>query len=192
MDINEWLQKTPAPEEIRVKDGAKYIPYKTIVDKLNQLSPNEWSTSNFNPQYIILGRKLLVTGTIDVTVSYVINGEKITRTLSGAANFMLNKASNPHPSATCKSLAIMNAVKVLGKQFGWEINPETEEEKAEFLPIIKEEKAPSVDKEKERLSQMISTCTNLDELSTYKLLASSKGLKKQYDNKLKELTDATN
>ena len=192
MEVNEWLQQPPAPEEIKIKDGAKYIPYKVIVDKLNQLSPNDWSTSNFNPQYIILGRKLLVTGTIDVTVSYVINGEKVTRTLSGASNFILNKASNPHPSATSKSLAVMNAVKVLGKQFGWGLNPETEEEKAEFLPVIKEEKVVNVDKEKERLSQMISTCTSLDELSTYKLLANSKGLKKQYDNKLKELSNEGN
>lgn len=192
MEVNEWLQQPPAPEEIKIKDGAKYIPYKVIVDKLNQLSPNDWSTSNFNPQYIILGRKLLVTGTIDVTVSYVINGEKVTRTLSGASNFMLNKASNPHPNGTAKSLAIMNAVKVLGRQFGWQLNPETEEEKAEFLPVIKEEKVVNVDKEKERLSQMISTCTSLDELSTYKLLANSKGLKKQYDNKLKELSNEGN
>jgi len=39
---------------------------------------------------------------------------------------------------------------------------------------------------------MISTCTSLDELSTYKLLANSKGLKKQYDNKLKELSNEGN
>ena len=192
LSIGEWLQQPPAPEEIKLKDGAKYIPYKVIVDKLNQLCPHGWGTQNFNPQYIVLGRKLLVTGTIEVVVKYVVGGVEYTRLLSGAANFMLNKASNPHPSATCKSLAIMNAVKPIGRQFGWEINPETEEEKAEFLPIIKEEKAPPIDKEKERLSQMITTCTNLEELYTFKILADSRGLKKQYDGKLKELSNGTN
>jgi hypothetical protein len=38
MNIAEWLQQHPSPEEIKDKDGAKYIPYKVVVDKPNKIS----------------------------------------------------------------------------------------------------------------------------------------------------------
>jgi len=136
MNIQEWLQQDPLPSEIKIRDGAKYIPYKVIVEKLNQLSPNGWSTKNFIHQYITIGKKVVVSGSVEVVVSYEINKVAYTRTLSGSANFVLNRSSNVHPTPTIKSLAVMNAVKVLGKQFGWGLNDDIEDETIKFSSIL--------------------------------------------------------
>jgi hypothetical protein len=194
MEIEEWLNQPPLPEEIKTKDGAKYIPYAVILEKLNQLSPHCWSAYNFRETYVVIGRRLLVTGSIDIEVNYELSlkppfqgTQKITRRLSGAANFIVNKASNPHPTATVKSLAIMNAVKPLGKQFGWNLNPENEEEKTAFLPVVKVEK-DSPDAEKQRLLDLINDCTTQDEVNSYQILAKQRGLVKEWDKKHKSLT----
>lgn len=186
--INDWLMSFPLDEEIKIKDGAKYIPYKIIVDKLNRLCGHNWSISNFNETYVPLPKgRILVSGNIEVEINYEVNGQQVKRKLAGGANFVINRGSNPHPTGTVKSLAIMNAVKPLGKQFGWELNPENEDEKTDFISVFPSDKTIQIDKEKERLRQLIDQCDNIDTLTTFKLLADSKGLKKEYSNKLKKL-----
>lgn len=185
---SDWLMSFPLDEEIKIKDGAKYIPYKIIVDKLNRLCGHNWSICNFNETYISLPKgRILVSGNIEVEINYEINGQQIKRKLAGGANFVINRGSNPHPTGTVKSLAIMNAVKPLGKQFGWELNPENEDEKTDFISVFPSDKTIKIDKEKERLRQLIDQCDNVDTLLTFKLLADTKGLKKEYANKLKKL-----
>ncbi|MEO6305951.1 MAG: hypothetical protein ABIP51_22585 [Bacteroidia bacterium] len=185
--IESWLSSSPNITEIKILKGGKYIPYAIIIDKLYQLCGHEWSVLNFNESYVPLGRRVLVSANLEIEVNYKIGESKIKRKLSGGANFILNKASNPHPTGTIKSLAIMNAVKVLGKQFGWGLNPENEEEKTDFLPVISVEKTTPVDTEKERLLILINECESENSLDTFMLLAKSKGLIKEWNKKLKTL-----
>jgi hypothetical protein len=136
MNINEWLNYPPKEEEIKIRDGAKYIPYDIIVDKLDQLSPHQWNTKNFQCNWRTVGKKIVVSGTVEVDVTYKIGTETYNRTLAGASTFVLNKQSNPHPDATSKSLAIMNAVKPLGKQFGKGLNDDIDNEKFDSGSIL--------------------------------------------------------
>ncbi len=129
MNAQDWLNTSPLPEEVQClqKDGTgKYIPYDIIVEKLYQLCGHEWSTSNLQVTYINLpNRKTLISGTIEVEVNYATgsnSGIKIIRRLTGGANFIVNGSKIPHTSASVKSLAIMNAVKPLGVQFGKDLN----------------------------------------------------------------------
>lgn len=187
--VQEWLNSPPLPEEIKLKDSAKYIPYKVIIEKLNRLCGHNWSISNFNETYISLPRgRMLVSGNVEVEINYDINGHQIKRKLSGGANFVINRGSNPHPTGTVKSLAVMNAVKPLGPQFGWELNPENEDEKTDFIPVVSADKSVQIDKEKDRLRQLIDQCCDIEVLKTFKLLSDTKGLKKEYANKLKQLS----
>lgn len=187
MNTKEWLAADPSDDEIRVKDGAKYIPYKIIVDKLYHLCGHNWGAPHFTESYVSVPRgRLLVSGNVIVEVTYEIDGKIVTRRLPGGANFILHKGSNPHPTGTVKSLAIMNAVKPLGKQFGWELNPENEDEKTDFTPVIKVDSPKEKDEYKIRLSKMIASCSTETELLTYKILSDTNGLKKEYSKKLKE------
>lgn len=119
-EIKEWLNSEPLPTEIRERDGAYYIPYHIVVEKLNQLCGyGNWDMLNFRHTYQPLNKgQLLISGSIEVKVNY----GYISRILSGAANFVVNGTSNPHVAATVKSLAVLNAVKPLGKTFGWGLN----------------------------------------------------------------------
>lgn len=129
MDVQQWLNEPPKPEEVFFLDEknktGKYIPYEIIVEKLYQLCGHNWGAYNLHVAYFNLpNRKTLVTGTIEVEVSYKIgtDGSFITRRLPGGANFVVNNTKIPYTTASIKSLAIMNAVKPLGKQFGWQLN----------------------------------------------------------------------
>jgi hypothetical protein len=138
MNVQEWLNQPPKPEEVFYLDEknktGKYIPYEIIVGKLYQLCGHEWGAYNLHVTYMNLpNRKTLVTGTIEVEVNYsliilenTVTNEKdykiITRRLPGGSNFVVNNTKIPYTTASIKSLAIMNAVKPLGKQFGWQLN----------------------------------------------------------------------
>lgn len=132
MTVREWLLSPPPPEELRTRDGGLYIPYHIVVQLLNKLTLSSWGTYSFSHLfYTLKNGKTLVSGDVVVEVKY--NDERDidaiyefdsykTRRLAGSATFALSKASNPHPAASCKSLAIMNSVKILGPRFGFGLN----------------------------------------------------------------------
>lgn len=190
MNNKEWLNSTPLKEEIKIKNGGKYIPYRIIVDKLNKLCGDDWSVKNFRETYVNLPKgRVLITGNVEVDVCYFdADNKRICRTLAGAANFMLTKQCNVHYSATVKSLAIMNAVKVLGTTFGLDINSEneSEDEAVNQMPIIREEKQV-VDKVRERHILMMQDCTTLEDVKGFELLSKTHKFTKEYNTKLKEL-----
>lgn len=199
MNLKEWLDQEPAPEDIREKDGAKYIPYHIVVDKLNLLTEGSWNARNFTFHTCTLpDRRIMVTGSVDVEVEYkivtlwkteimkstkahplpTVSGTMevkrpeawatVKRTLSGAATFLLSKNGNPHPAASVKSLAIMNAVKPLGKQFGWGLNGfETESTyfpDEEEVPVIQLQENP----ETKRWQAIVDACFSLAELEKWR------------------------
>lgn len=127
MENNDWIKEHPLEEEIgQHDDGGKFIPYPIIVSKLDRLSPHTWETKNFNHFFFnCRDGRVKVSGSIEVVVYY--NGLK--RTLAGAASFYTEDyAPNEHWGATVKSLAICNAVMVIGESFGWNLNPQEDQQ----------------------------------------------------------------
>lgn len=138
MNIREWLQEEPDMDDLIEINGAFTHPYDAIVRKLYQLCPDGWDTQNFQHQYFTMpDGRVKVSGSIEVVVEYKYMGNendeviyginKTRRVLSGAATFTTTDYSNEtetneHFAATVKSLAIVNAVQVLGRQFGWGLN----------------------------------------------------------------------
>lgn len=133
-DVGKWLAQDPDESEIQIHvDGGRYLPYPLIVEKLYALCGNEWGTQNFihSAQYTP-EKRLLISGSIEIKLkyeeaTYMVPTRKeirmIERILSGAATFYADEYfPNEHFAATCKSLAIVNAVQVLGPQFGWGLN----------------------------------------------------------------------
>lgn len=138
MNIREWLQEEPDMDDLIEINGAFTHPYDAIVRKLYQLCPDGWDTQNFQHQYFTMpDGRVKVSGSIEVVIEYEYMGDvnspvtyginKVRRVLSGAATFTTTDYSNEtetneHFAATVKSLAIVNAVQVLGRQFGWGLN----------------------------------------------------------------------
>lgn len=78
------------------------------------------SFHDFHFEYLQRGHDCILSGTISVTVVDVDCGE---HTLIGGANFNLKRyADNQHFIATLKSECIKNAVKDIGKMFGFYLN----------------------------------------------------------------------
>ncbi len=154
MNIREWLQQEPDVADLIEINGAFTHPYEAIVRKLYTLCPDGWDTQNFKHQFYTLpDGRVKVSGSVEVAVEYELevtpfavktdddfikkNIKTVRRVLSGAATFTTTDYSNPnvdfenpdygneHFAATVKSLAIVNAVQVLGKQFGWGLNSGT-------------------------------------------------------------------
>lgn len=159
MNVQDWLNQSPLPEEVFYLDEknktGKYIPYEIIVEKLYQLCGHDWSAYHLVVSYFNLpNRKTLVTGTIEVEVNYLLEGQVGNnyrdirtipkRVLPGGANFVVNNTRIPYTTASIKSLAIMNAVKPLGKQFGWQLN-ENEDNPSPGAGLIDTEVKPIMD-----------------------------------------------
>lgn len=83
----------------------------------------------------------------------------------------------------------MNAVKVLGKTFGLDLNDEDLENEVNQLPVIRTEKKEEVDMEKQTILELIQTSRSLPDLKGWETLANKHKLSKQYQIKLKQLTD---
>lgn len=136
-NIINWLNSDPDEDEVSYNERQRrYLKYSVIKRKLDELCPDNWDTKNFH-QFIFNtpDRRIKISGNIDVVVHYhyvLKDGESVRevhRTLAGAATFNAEDyAPNEHWAATVKSLAIANAVQVLGKQFGWDLNPEEDED----------------------------------------------------------------
>lgn len=136
MNVREWLNQEPDVSElVEVSKGVYTHPYDVIVKKLYQLCPDGWDTKNFQHQFFTLpDGRVKVSGSIEVVLEMSFTSETqgpsfIRRTLSGAATFTTTDYStdgeiNEHFAATVKSLAIVNAVQVLGRQFGLGLNSE--------------------------------------------------------------------
>lgn len=136
-DVPKWLDTDPDESEIKYDErNKKSIPYSIMKAKLDRLCPESWDIRNFHVTFFFTNdRRQWVSGHIDLVVSYAYLLEdgtvrKVERTLAGAATFCTDDyAPNTHWAATVKSLAVCNAAQPLGKQFGWNLNPEEGGEK---------------------------------------------------------------
>lgn len=135
----DWINTPPTEEDVKDDDGIKYIPYEIIKGKLDFLCPDTWGTQNFNHFIFYMpDKRIRVSGSVEVLVRYYYTKEgetaitEVNRTLSGAATFYADEYwPNEHWAATVKSLAVVNAVQVLGPQFGWGLNPVVEKSNEE-------------------------------------------------------------
>jgi hypothetical protein len=120
MTITEWLQESPAPEEIALNaEGNQFIPIGIIENKLRQLCGQWWNTKNFSFSLFQHSTTVMVSASIEVELSF----DNTNKTLVGAVTFTdFEYGSNLDWAATAKSEAIKNAVKGLGPQFGANLN----------------------------------------------------------------------
>ena len=135
-DPIEWLQQPPDEKDlVEVEPGIYTHPYESIVEKLDRIGL--WDTRNFNHfLFTMPDGSVKVSGSIEVVLQLYKDGVVTernlitTKVMTGAATFDVNNPPfkksdddvNPHWAATVKSLAIVNAVQVLGPQFGWGLN----------------------------------------------------------------------
>jgi hypothetical protein len=140
-DTRRFFDMEPAEDEIKVhQDGGKYIPYPVIVKKLNELCGADWDIKNFSHLYFVIPDHpdlIRVSGSVEVVIRYIDDELQylVTRTLSGAATFYTNEYfPNEHWAATLKSLCVVNAVQVLGRNFGWGLNDEPEKNESDKTP----------------------------------------------------------
>lgn len=127
----EWIKDDliEGQDFFRTQEGIGIIPHHIIEDKLDKLCSN-WSTVNFRYQYLILNGNEAISASIELKLPGV-----ETRTLTGAVTYSLDflknmdkmiygeaRNTNEHYTATAKSLAIVNAAKPIGRQFGKYLN----------------------------------------------------------------------
>lgn len=150
-DPIEWLQQPPDEKDlVEVEPGIYTHPYESIVEKLDRIGL--WDTRNFNHfLFTMPDGSVKVSGSIEVVLQLYKDGVVTernlitTKVMTGAATFDVNNPPfkksdddvNPHWAATVKSLAIVNAVQVLGPQFGWGLNAEAPNKKKILVPPVK-------------------------------------------------------
>ncbi len=137
-DTKRFFDMEPAEDEIKInEDGSRFIPYPIIVKKLYDLCGGNWGTKNFNHFFFVIPDHpdlIKVSGGAEVVVKYFDTelGEIVERTLAGAATFYtIDYSPNEHWAATLKSLCVVNAVQILGRNFGWGLNEEPEKNDSE-------------------------------------------------------------
>lgn len=198
MSIQQWLDSEPLPEEIKERNGGKYIPIHIIIQKLNYLCgelsgySGNWSTPNFQHLYHNFSHyikekgktahKTVVSGSIELHIEYhepnltnsitntVESYKTVKRVLSGSASFLINGTQNPHTTSTVRSLATVSAAQLLGRQFGYGLNGfETTED--EFPEEQSMDEADEESPNREAILKGIETAQDLIVLDIYKKLS---------------------
>lgn len=139
LSLSDWLNQQPLDSEIRFnEDQSRYLPIEFVKPKLSYLDPN-WSTQNFNHQFIPYGDgKLICSGSVELIIDWIERldnpvkntlsagvsvYQKNKRIITGSATFFVEKyVPNMNFGATCLSLCIVNAAKELGPFFGQDLN----------------------------------------------------------------------
>jgi hypothetical protein len=140
------------------EQGAEYIPIWAIEDDLDTLDES-WHKREHKWEYSKCGNYL------STSIVVVVFG----RTLCGASYIRITDyPSEQNIMAVGISEAIKNAVKVLGKRFGRELNDRRSQ--GDTQPITKNEKQEIVKavKERERLKKLIENARTLEDLAKYK------------------------
>lgn len=159
--IREWLATPCKDSEIAMIDGAFYLPIDVVLDKINVLRYTfNADVHTFAPthQYFkTAAGEDICSGNIQLSVTCP--KEAFNIQCSGAATiFLRNYTNNLHYAATVKSLAIMNACKMLGPQFGSHLNEIIEKEHRQKPPldIVMREKYKKAleDNDKETIKSM--------------------------------------
>lgn len=119
----EFLQQEVPEEDIRIKDGGKYIPIGALENALDQYP---WGTQNFTWQLYKDGYgKLCVAASLELLLPFVDDeGNDRVRTFVGACNFPLWSLGVPDWLATAKSQCVKNAASDAGRRLGRGLNDE--------------------------------------------------------------------
>lgn len=126
-DSYAWINTPPSQDHIETINGAEFIPIGIVETLLYKLD-SHWGTENFKFQVIELMGVPLVSGSLELVVTY---GGR-TRRLVGAATLpvdptlnMLDPYVNANFSAVLKSECTKNAVKPIGLSMGQGLNDRT-------------------------------------------------------------------
>lgn len=141
------LNREPAENELgRTPDGkAKTLPISFVEMTLDEYFFGLWETKGF--QWTVIANE--VVGSIELTITHPISGEKLTRSGAAAIQIMVNAGTNALDVNNKKSNAldmgfpklkaecVKNAAQSLGKLFGRDLNRKQADV---FKPILKPEK----------------------------------------------------
>ena len=121
----EYLRQEPLDEDIKEKDGGKFIPILPLEKSLDFFA---WSTKNFIWQIYKDGyANLCVGASVELVIPWEDDtGAIVQRSFIGACNFTF-KSIEPIQDwlATAKSMCIKNAAASAGKKFGRGLNEDT-------------------------------------------------------------------
>lgn len=175
--IND-LNQDPNPSHIsKNDDGSLYIPISITQKLLDDIFLGMWS---FEMKSVEYGRKW-ARGNGVMTVINPVNGERITR--NGDAGILLTNNVRID-SPRLEAMVLLSCAKKFGRIFGRDLNRTKDDAP---LPIVKIEKSDKSTEEK-RLEALIEECETIEDLQSYKLLI-TENLKKQYQSKLKQLSN---
>lgn len=159
VSMPDWINDAPAETEIDTNpDGSQFIPIFHVEKKLDRLDPF-WGTDNFKFQFLkSVSGMTFCDASIEVVVSYA--GR--TRKLVGAVTIVIpadtdfeDPFMNKNFSATCKSEAIKNAVKAIGRAFGQDLNDRGIILVPAASPVKGKTKPPAVKKDPDEKTQRI-------------------------------------
>jgi hypothetical protein len=123
--IREWLDTPCDNSEISTLDGAFYLPIHVVLWKLQKMRELFNADANIitprHQYYRLANGDDICSGNLQVSV--VCHSEGFNMQCPGAATILLKQYSdNHHYAETVKSLCIVNACKMLGRQFGSHLN----------------------------------------------------------------------
>ena len=168
MNINEWLDQSPKPEEIATNpDGSQYIPIGIVEQLLDDMTGKDWGTSNFKCTISETFEHTLVHASVELTFA---NDLGAYRVMAGSKTFNINDyPDNQDWAAIALSECIKNAAKKLGRRFGRELNGRVDK------PVIKKEGV--LPKPDEKIMQKYLAALTAGDEATIKKLVSMYDIK---------------
>lgn len=157
-------------------DGSFYLPISHIQSLLDEVFLGHWS---FEVRREVFGRKW-ARGSGVIEVIHPVTKEKIVRNGDAAIILTGNLRTD---SPRLEAMILLSCAKKFGRIFGRDLNRHKDDEPLKVVRIEKRD----VTTEEKRMQILIEECDDLQELESYRLLI-PEGLKKQYQQKLKQLS----
>lgn len=179
--LKQWvtdINAEPNPDHVKKNDdGSLYIPISITQKLLDDIFLGQW---NFQMTESNWGRKW-ARGSGYMECINPITNEKIRR--GGDAGVLLT-GNVRTDSPRLEAMVLLSCAKKFGRVLGRDLNRSKDDAP---LPVVKVEKT-DIDTEKQRLLTLIEQSETLDEIKSYSILAKQRGLLKEYEKKLKQLT----
>ena len=179
--LNQWVKDMnadPNPEHIRKNDdGSLYIPISITQTLLDDIFLGQWDFQMTASTY----GKRWARGNGYIECTHPITGQRIRR--GGDAGIALT-GNVRTDSPRLEAMVLLSCAKKFGRVLGRDLNRAKDDAP---LPVVRVQKTDA-ETEKERLSMLIQQAETIEEAKSYKILAEQRGLLKELETKLTNLT----